>query len=203
MSLLTKLLELLSSEPENNVTVQEKKADPPEIFFTNDDMEQFDLPYQMPIFSSKRGNNFHLNINNQYQANSDINLINSYLEEARQLAHIKCKLFICTNDIDYSFIGEGQTELICTPYTKTGKKAKYPLSLNFYTNNFFEFNNSTNSYKGEIYYMQDGSIGKARIVCRVREIYIIHLGLIGSSLKVKRIETIDSKHGLKTNLYKA
>lgn len=171
------------------------------IAFTQDDMEQFPLPYQIPIFSSDIGNESPLNRNNQFQALTDINTLNSYLEEAMKIANISSKLNMCTEDINFETIDESQSKLVFSPYTTTGKKSKYPLMLRFFTYNFFDFGEPSDSYKGEIYYLQDGNIGKARIVCRTNKIYTVNIGLIGTSLKIKSIESTDI-NGITHTLYK-
>lgn len=177
-------------------------VEPKTNYFSNKDMEQFSLPYQFPIFSSDKCTEFPLNTNNQFQALTDIKNINNFLKCAQNLAHIETPLEICTESINFININESQAKLILTPYTPTGKKSKYPLLLRFYTENFFIFNNADDSYKGELFYMQDGTIGKAHIICRTNKIYTINLGLIGTSLSIKSIESTTA-NGEKIFLYKS
>ena len=48
--------------------------------------------------------------------------------------------------------------MICTPFTETGKKAKFPCSLFFSTDDI-----PGNTTTGRIYYAQDGTMGKAKV----------------------------------------
>lgn len=187
----------LSNKPNQN-QIQQREND---IIFTQDDFEQFSLPYQIPVFSSEKGNESALNKNNQFQALTDINTLNFYLNEAKEIANISSELNICTEDINFEKINESQSKLVFTPYTKTGKKSKYPLMFRFFTHNFFDFDDSSDSYRGEIYYMQDGNIGKARIICRTNGIYVVNIGLIGTSLKIKSIKNTGA-NGIEKTLYK-
>lgn len=53
----------------------------------------------------------------------------------------------------------GYTRLMCTPYTFSGKTSKFPISLSFMTRMDVPIYQAL----GSIYYLQDGSIGKAEV----------------------------------------
>lgn len=169
---------------------------------TENDFKQFSTPYQISEFSNEKGNEFPLNKNNQLQALADIDALNFYLEEARETANIPSELSICAQDINFEKTNDSQSRLVFFPCTKTGKKPKYPFMLRFFTHNFFDLDISADSYRGEICYLQDGSIGKARVICRTGGIYIVNIGLIGTSLKITSIENAEA-NGIKKVLYKA
>ena len=137
---------------------------------------------------------------NKFQALTDISYMNDFLREARKLGNIKQKLEICTEEI--LFDGEGVSTLEKLPNTKTGKVPKYIAKLNFTTRSWEEFEPQEH-YFGDIYYMQDGTIGKACLVCWIRKkMYCIHIGLVGTSLVIKKIETNTSKSVEKEIIYK-
>lgn len=53
----------------------------------------------------------------------------------------------------------GHTRLMCTPRTVDGTPSRYPASLSFMT----DLSNSTTATHGELFYSQDGNIGKAEV----------------------------------------
>lgn len=136
---------------------------------------------------------------NKFQALTDISYMNDFLKVACKLGNIKQKLEICTEEI--LFDGEGVSTLEKLPNTKTGKAPKYIVKLTFTTKSWEEFEPQEH-YFGDIYYMQDGTIGKAWLVCWIKKkMYCIHIGLVGTSLAIKKIET-NAKNGEKEVIYK-
>lgn len=137
---------------------------------------------------------------NRFQALTDISFMNEFLKEARKLCNIKEPLEICTEEI----LWEGQcvSKLERMPHTKTGKAPKYIVKLRFATRDSDEFEPLDN-YFGDIYYMQDGTIGKAWLVCWKRKtMYAIDIGLVGTSLVIKKVETSSQKNPEKRVIYK-
>ena len=123
---------------------------------------------------------------NKIQALSTISYMNQFLKEARKLGNIRERLEICTEEILWT--GNEVSKLVKTPNTKTGKVPKYIVVFHFATRDSSEFEPSDN-YFGDIYYMQDGTIGKAWLMCWVGKIgYNINIGLVGASLVIKKIE---------------
>lgn len=181
---------------------------PKERIITPEDMERFSgFRYQLncDIITDHGYNKMVLNKNNQFEALTDITYMNNFLKEARMLAPLPL-LEICTEEID--FLGnpeqnfEGMTHLELKPYTKTGKISKYPVILHYYTTNYTVFD-STDNYFGHISYLQDGSIGKAKLICwEKNKLFIIQLGLIGTTLAIKRIETNSKSGAPREILYK-
>lgn len=136
---------------------------------------------------------------NRFQALVDISYMNEFLKEACRLGNIKSKLEICTEEVLWK--GNEPSTLTKTPHTKTGKAPKYIVDLFFTTRDSDEFEPIDN-YFGHIYYMQDGSIGKAWLVCWIKKkMYCIHIGLVGTSLAIKKIET-NAQNGEKEVIYK-
>ena len=80
------------------------------------------------------------------------------------------------------------TYIECIPYTKTGKKSKYPVILHFASSLMVD-NIQTHPYIGEIKIMQDGNIGNA-IVTFSKNYTKFTFGLIGINLIIKRIDDI-------------
>ena len=80
--------------------------------------------------------------------------------------------------------------IIRTPNTPTGKAPKYTDKLLFYTNSFQSVSATSDDVFGEIFYMANGSIGKAKVVRWFkRKCFIVHIGLINGELQVLRVES--------------
>ena len=111
------------------------------------------------------------------------------IAEIKPLLHIDVEsLKFDIEKIEHTTINQYFTYFECNPYTKTGKLSKFPLILHYATESFNDVNASKN-YFGEIYYLQDGSIGKCRLIYwNRRTMYLIDLGLIGKTLSTKKIE---------------
>lgn len=123
---------------------------------------------------------------NRFQALTDIAYMNEFLKEARRLGNIKQKLEICTEEVLWE--GESVSTLEKTPHTKTGKVPKYIVDFFFTTRDCMECD-PPDHYLGHIYYMQDGTIGKAWVMCWIKKTgYRVDIGLVGTSLILKKIE---------------
>lgn len=132
---------------------------------------------------------------------SDIDTINNYLAEARKLSKIKTKLYINKNDITFLGMGDSPSHWEIVPYTKTGKLTKYPLVIHYRTKYFSSFE-PLEDYFGAIYYMKDGTIGKAELINWIKhKKYLVKLAIINGMLSVKSVQTLDDQYN-KIYLYK-
>ena len=87
-----------------------------------------------------------------------------------------------------------ETHYIYTPFTKTKRASKYPLATRYsYYNNLY----GTPAAFGEIYYLQNGVIGKVREVFWIKEHegYVISLGQTKGKLVLKYIEHLTPLDG--------
>lgn len=97
-------------------------------------------------------------------------------------------------------MGFFDTHYIFTPYTKAGRSSKYPLSIRY---SYPERDNGTPAVFGNIYYLQNGSIGKtSQIYWIQKEGYVIDFGLTKDRLVLKRIEHLTPLEGARTFIYK-
>lgn len=81
------------------------------------------------------------------------------------------------------------------PRTQTGKEAKYPIVFHL---------NVTPNFFGEIYYLQNGQIGKARIIAwSNNQCFELSLLMLNGNLSVNNIYQIDTFTGKKNKLYSA
>lgn len=175
----------------------------------NSDMLQFTkLPYNLnhPIIVDNGMAVIHISTSeNQEKLIADVLSLNQYIEESKKdLPQIPKDLIIKKEDI--SFKKDSPSFLECKPYTPTGKVSKYPLTAHFLNNKSGDWEkDALRSINGEIYYMQDGSIGKARIICWYKHIgYFYELKCVGRSFvldKIKYTGEVDSK-GLPSVIYK-
>lgn len=160
---------------EKNIEVEIKSNEKP-IVYQNIDYSA--IPYDL----SKEWESS----DNKIQALSTISYMNQFLKEARKLGNIKERLEICTEEILWT--GNEVSKLVKTPHTKTGKVPKYIVDFFFTTRDCMECE-PQDHYLGHIYYMQDGGIGKAWVMCWIKKVgYRIDIGLVGASLIVKKIE---------------
>lgn len=113
--------------------------------------------------------------------------LNKLISFALKQAHLSNRLSIDTNKFLYS---TDFTFYEACPYTQTGKLSKYPLSLHYAYASHKDLN-PPQDYFGEIHYMQDGSIGKARLIFwQKKHGFMIHLAKSGGKLSVKKVEKI-------------
>lgn len=89
--------------------------------------------------------------------------------------------------IDFAFI-------LHSPLTKTGKKSKFPFEL--------YLGSSSDGTNGEIYYLQNGNIGKARLwVWFNHRCHTVHYAIKNAELIVTKIETTNAATSEKIVLY--
>lgn len=137
---------------------------------------------------------------NRFQALTDITYMNEFLKETQRLGNIKQKLEICTEEVLWE--GMEPSTLSKIPHTKTGKVPKYPVEFFFTTRDSTDFE-PPDHYFGHIYYMQDGSIGKAWLMCWIKKTgYRVDIGLAGTSLIVKKVEKYTPQSGGGEVIYK-
>lgn len=159
------------------------------------------LRYDVSKMNSIRG--FYLpNVSDKENITKDILQLNEYLLQATTLVKIFPNIQLNANDIEFRFdkvLPDEPTEFctfIYTPNTPTGKASKYPLKLGFYCK-------STSNIHGEIEYLQNGEIGKSRIIILHKEsLYLVHI-LDKKGIKaITKIETTN-KNGERIIIYNA
>ena len=120
-----------------------------------------------------------------------ISLLNQYLDKAQGLVRLKSVFYIDAHELIFS--GGPCTYLEKCENTKTGKVPKYIAILHFATTGT-QIYEALKQYDGEIYFMQDGTIGKGRICCWEKKDHIVvNIGMKGSTLIVKNIEGLNKK----------
>lgn len=114
---------------------------------------------------------FFIDGHNRETATDDILQLNRYLAQGNE-ENPNIPLFQIGSDIRYepSRLGmDDYTRLYMLPLTPTGKKPKYPLTMKFVLLSQDEhWSRSTTGGTeifGQIWYLQNGEIGKAKIVC--------------------------------------
>jgi len=122
---------------------------------------------------------------------AEFTIINKFIDRAIRLSRAKINLFINPNRFSYN---ENYSFYKCIPLTPSGKQSKYPMVLHYAYKEHSELL-PAQDYFGEIYYLQNGSIGKARLIFwNHKDGYIIHLGIIKGILDVKKVEhAVNSK----------
>lgn len=157
------------------------------------------LKYDVSKMKSIRG--FYLpNVSDKDNITKDILQLNDYLLQATTLVRMFPNIQIDANDIEFRFdkvLPDESTEFctfIYTPNTPTGKTSKYPLKLGFYCKR-------TSNIQGEIEYLQNGEIGKSRIIIWHKGIlYLVHI-LDKKGIKaITKIETTN-KNGERITIY--
>ncbi|MBS6956661.1 MAG: hypothetical protein KH230_26015 [Enterocloster asparagiformis] len=185
-----------------NKTRNITKADMQNFFITQYEMTDIIFDNNMAIML--------INKNNQKQVLRDLTTFNNKIPLAIKLADIKTPFLIPLNEIEFESVQKKSgkdsytqyyTFFECTPYSKTGKNTKYPLTLHYATKNLDSIDSETN-FLGDIHYMQDGTIGKAKLINWIkRKCYVLEYGMVGGTLALKSVTTTDNK-GNKTILYK-
>lgn len=164
---------------------------------TIDDMKQFTAsPYfwdrDIQKFTKAGGHPFaYMNLSalNIKAAASEIQRVNQMLAELRQYSRlIPVNLSIPTNQLIFTESHDrGHTRIICTPFTPTGKKAKYPFYLFFMT----DLSDNKYSSHGELHYLPNGNIGKATIyLWRNKKGYYIYYKTVQDTLTLSKIDHI-------------
>lgn len=163
---------------ERNNYMNDKNVKPKDTMFQSIDYSK--IPYNLQYgWKSEE---------NRYRALLDIAYMNEFLTEARKIGNIREHLEICTEEVLWD--GQCVSELIKIPHTKTGKVPKYIVDFRFATRDCDAYEPSDN-YFGDIYYMQDGTIGKAEIVCwEGKEMCKVFIGLQGTTLRIKKIQML-------------
>lgn len=128
----------------------------------------------------------------------EFSYINDFLINAARLAKISV-----TMNLSVSMLNQDKSCFEYTPFTKTGRKSKYPLTLHFEHINHEKLC-PQKEYFGEIEYLQNGRIGSARIVYWENKIcVVVYLLTLKNSLVVNKIEYFDAaKDTNKRVLYK-
>lgn len=177
--------------------------------FKIEDMYQFEnilfeWHWVMSLFHTNGIAWFMLNKNNQYIAFEYIDILDKLIREFYEYIPKLKEFEIFMEEIDFDYPKPmhkdsiANTYVECIPYTKTGKKSKYPAILHFSSSETIEENNriyQNHPYIGEIKIMQDGNIGSASILFAKNHTKF-SFGLHGINLIIKRI---DSDYG---NIYK-
>ncbi|HJB19859.1 MAG TPA: hypothetical protein H9782_11490 [Candidatus Bariatricus faecipullorum] len=172
------------------------------------DMEQFHFEkYKMeePFYDNNKCIML-ISGENRNQVINDLSLLESHVETYCKSLCIKDNLHINPQELKFDISTHEKTNTAlyftyfeCNPYTKTGKKAKFPLILHYATPAYYEFNPTINFF-GDIYYLQDGNIGKARLIYWIHHImYSFELGITRQTLEVKKVEK--TINGNKSVLY--
>lgn len=130
-------------------------------------------------------------------------LLDKYLQEA--IGYIDMKFDFHIDSHDLLFIKDEYTSLKLCENTKTGKVPKYIAELRIMPKSEADEQPAA-SYVAHVYFLQDGSIGKASLHCgkhrKNKYEYInIDLGMKGKTLIIKKVSTSD-KHGFPVLLYK-
>lgn len=173
------------------------------------DMEQFHFEnYKMeePFYDNNKCIML-ISDENKNQIAHDLSLLDTYIEPYRKSLCIENNLYINPSELKFDTLKHDKTNTTlyftyfeCKPYTKTEKKSKFPLILHYATPAYHEFNPPTDFF-GNIYYLQDGNIGKARLTYWISHtMYSFELGLTGQTLEVKKVEK--AVNGNKSLLYK-
>lgn len=137
------------------------------------------LPYNMEVLLADEFNKSVV-----YKA---ITHINDILKECNQLIQGIPDLYIKLEDIIFS--GDSRSYIEYSKLTKTGKIPKYIAVFHCFTKTYEKFD-SENSSWGEVYYMKDGSIGKATITSwRNSTCYVVNLAIVDNMLSIKSIST--------------
>ena len=149
-------------------------------------------------------NYIYPNINEQHQILCYIDSFNESLVDIENELDVT-DLHIYTESVKFGYrhnrISEPMTFVDFCPYTKTGKKAKFPVAVVFTTEESIEkrYPISVHDYEtGRIDFMKDGNIGKSRITFfRNGSIYGVHYKMFGANLIIDKVTKV-SKIGNKT-----
>lgn len=160
-------------------------------------MSQFEkLPFnfQSPLYREVGQEKFYLfTDDNKYIAKQHILSLNAFLEDAVNLVPQMPAHKITT----VSFVPDGEdyinyTFFKCVPYTNAGKVSKYPMEVHFRTNKF-GIDSAKDNIFGEIYYMANGEMGKAKIVCwKNKKNHVIECAIKDDELTISKIYSNDS-----------
>ena len=130
---------------------------------------------------------------------AEISYINHILQLACQLSEISSSFSINHDKLKYG-LKMYETHYEWMPHTKSGKPAKYPLMLRYAYDDIY---NPTppNECFGEVYYLTDGTIGKARLIFWSNKTgHVFYFGQTNGNLVVKKV--VQSNPPQKIVLYK-
>lgn len=169
--------------------------------FMLDDMEQFsDIPFGWHLVKNMMHTDgvawFTPNYKNRQIALKYISQIKELIDDSHSYIKGTSTFSIDIPEIDFGYpLHKSQnsmtnTRVECYPYTRTGKKSKYPAILIFATSKTEIMSNGEewqmHPISGEIKIMQDGNIGYAKILfSKNHTSYTI--GLYGLSLIIKKV----------------
>ena len=125
---------------------------------------------------------------NRKAAKEALLFIDTYIRESKQLSpRIPGGIHIPVDEMYFTpNLNTGYTRIMCTPYTKTRKKSKYPLHLHFTT----DLRVKDDETHGQLYYAQDGSISKANVYIWINHVgYFYYFKTIGKTLIIDKIES--------------
>ena len=173
--------------------------------FKIEDMYQFvNIPFEWQYVQKLSHTNgkawFMLNMNNQYVAFKYIDILDKLISEFRECNFNLKNFEIFMEEIDFFYPvpmykdSIPNTYVECIPYTKTGKKSRYPVILHF-ASSITRESEQIHPYIGEIKILQDGNIGNATVTF-IKKYTKFTFGLHGINLIIKRIDDING------NIYK-
>lgn len=191
------------------------------LFFKADDMVSVNtssLKYDVSKMKSIRG--FYLpNASDMDNIKNDVLQLNDYLAQSTSLVKSFPNIQIQADDLVFRFdkVSPDEATNFCTfiyaPNTPTGKSSKYPLKLGFYCRRTSaeKYTKSGNSLllvaadgiNGEIDYLANGELGKARIIITHKgRFYIINVLDKKGEKTITKIEG-SSSNGERVVLYNA
>lgn len=179
------------------VTIEDMKQFAALPYMWNSKIQKFNRPGAHPFaYMELAGENINV-------AKSELEKINILLADACQLSKLIPKqLSIPVNQIIFTRQeNQGHTRLMCTPHTFTGKISKYPASLSFMT----DISSNSNSSHGELFYSQNGSVGKANIYLWRRGCgYFFYYKTDNNALTLSKIDYFGKSNntGKPTTIYK-
>ena len=179
---------------------------------TKEDMEQFkftNFEIVDPFYDNKMCIML-ISEHTKRQIVSDMQMLNEVIRSACGLAGINIPIHLPIDDLVFGAkimnakngekFKQYYTFFQCEPYTKTGKLSKYPLILRYATKARHEYNQKEDHF-GEVYYRQDGVIGKCRLNFWYQHTgYFFEFALVEDTIVVKKVET--AYGGDKKVLYK-
>ena len=130
------------------------------------------------------------------EAISDILSMNSFIKKA------KCQNLIIESTLEFNRNSNQRCYLENNFLTSTGKKSKFPQILHFFTTD--SGYDIVDNVFGDIFYFENGEIGKAKIVHWDKSnISVITLSIINGVLSLNKVEKTSMKTGAKKVTFKA
>lgn len=173
-------------------------------------LEMPELTFQTRYdFSKVRGFDFGMENNqisifidgkNQKIAKEDILKLNSFLAQGYKEEMDVPEFYIDENSVRFEPSGreyDDYTRLFMMPPTPTGKKPKYPLKMTFCLMSHDEqwkvISGKGKEIFGHVYYLQDGNIGKAEVICwkhqgKKSSCFVFHIRRRTDGLFLSKIE---------------